>query len=46
MVHKTAARAPLSHKLAKYLKAIPIHLSGVRGESQPSTSHLSSLIFT
>lgn len=46
MVQATLARAPISHKLAKYLRATPVNLSGVRGQSQPSTSHLSTLTFT
>jgi hypothetical protein len=36
-----AVRARLAHKLAKYVRATPIHLTGVRGGAFPSTSHLS-----
>ena len=46
MVQATLARAPLSHKLAKYLRATPVHLNGIRGQSQPSTSHLSTFKYT
>lgn len=46
MVQATVVRAPLAHKLAKYLRASPVHLTGVRGQSQPSTSHLSTFAFT
>ena len=46
MVQAKVARAPLSHKLAKYVRATPVHLTGVRGQSQPSTSHLSKKTFT
>ena len=42
----TAARAKIAHKLARYYRATPIHLLGVRGDSQPSTSHLSIPLFT
>ena len=43
---KTVARANVAHKLARYVRATPVHLSGVRGSSQPSTSHLSSFCST
>jgi hypothetical protein len=44
---KTAtARAKIAHKLARYYRATPIHLTGTQGQSQPSTSHLSIPIFT
>lgn len=41
-----AARAKIAHKLARYYRATPIHLTGIQGQSQPSTSHLSIPIFT
>lgn len=41
-----AARAKIAHKLAKYYRATPIHLLGINGPSQPSTSHLSIFLFT
>jgi len=37
----TVTRARIAHKLAKYVRATSIHLTGVRGQSNPSTSHLS-----
>ena len=40
-----AARAKIAHKLARYARATPIHLSGISGSSQPSTSHLSISTF-
>lgn len=42
----TAARARIAHKLARYYRATPIHLLGLNGASQPSTSHLSIIHFT
>lgn len=33
-------RAKIAHKLAKYYRATPVHLSGLRAGSDPSTSHL------
>lgn len=44
MVQATTTRAPVAHKLARYVRATPVHLTGVRGQSQPSTSHLSTAI--
>lgn len=44
MVQAKITRAPVAHKLARYLRATPLNLTGVRGQSQPSTSHLSTLI--
>ena len=41
-----AARAKIAHKLAKYYRATPIHLLGTSGDSQPSISHLSIILFT
>lgn len=41
-----AARAKIAHKLARYYRATPIHLTGTRGDNQPSTSHLSIIAFT
>jgi len=46
MVQATITRAPAAHKLARYVRATPIHLTGVHGHSQPSTSHLSTLSST
>lgn len=40
-----AVRARLAHKLAKYVRATPIHLTGARGGAFPSTSHLSIALF-
>jgi hypothetical protein len=36
----TTTRARVAHKLAKYLRATPLHLTGVVGQANPSTSHL------
>lgn len=36
----TPTRAKIAHKLAKYLRATPVHLTGVVGQANPSTSHL------
>ena len=33
------------HKLAKYYRATPINLVGTKGQTQPSTSHLSTTLF-
>ena len=41
----TAARARIAHKLARYYRATPVHLQGISGTSQPSTSH-QSIIYT
>lgn len=38
---KAAVRAKIAHKLARYYRATPVHLAGTKGDSQPSTSHLS-----
>jgi hypothetical protein len=38
----TTARARIAHKLARYYRATPVHLAGVTGQSNPSTSHLST----
>jgi len=35
------ARAKVAHKLAKYVRATPIHLTGLTGSANPSTSHIS-----
>ena len=40
--NKTAPRARLAHKLAKYVRANPIHLQGRLGSQNPSISHLST----
>jgi large subunit ribosomal protein L6e len=36
----TTARARIAHKLARYYRATPVHLAGISGQSNPSTSHL------
>jgi hypothetical protein len=46
MVEATTRRANIAHKLARYVRATPAHLTGVRGQSQPSTSHLSTFVST
>jgi hypothetical protein len=38
----TTSRARIAHKLARYYRATPIHLSGLSGNSDPSVSHLST----
>jgi len=42
----TVTRARIAHKLAKYYRATPIHLTGVLGSANPSTSHLSNTFIT
>ena len=37
----TASRARIAHKLARYYRATSVHLSGLKGNSDPSTAHLS-----
>jgi len=37
----SAARAKIAHKLARYVRATPIHLTGIKGNNLPSASHLS-----
>lgn len=37
----TTSRAKIAHKLARYYRATPVHLSGLSGASDPSVSHLS-----
>ncbi len=39
--NKTAPRARLAHKLAKYVRAQPIHLQSRLSSQNPSTTHLS-----
>lgn len=41
----TVTRAKVAHKLAKYFRATPVHLTGVVGDANPSTSHLSNTLF-
>lgn len=36
----TTARARIAHKLARYYRATPVHLSGLSSAASPSTSHL------
>ena len=36
----TTARARIAHKLARYYRATAVNLTGVTGQSNPSTSHL------
>ncbi len=38
---KTAPRARLAHKLAKYVRANPIHLQSRLASQNPSIAHLS-----
>lgn len=38
----TTSRAKIAHKLARYFRATPVHLSGLSGASDPSVSHLSN----
>ena len=40
---KTAPRARLAHKLARYVRANPINLQSRLASQNPSTSHLSNL---
>ena len=42
---KTAPRARLAHKLAKYVRANPIHLQSRLGSQNPSVTHLSIFFF-
>lgn len=39
---KTAPRARLAHKLAKYVRATPIHIQSRLSSQNPSVSHLSN----
>lgn len=45
MVEKTKktvqARAKIAHKLAKYVRATPVHLPAGSSPAQPSVTHLS-----
>ncbi len=41
--NKTAPRARLAHKLAKYVRASPLHLQSRVSSQNPSISHLSTL---
>ncbi|MCL4116254.1 UNVERIFIED_CONTAM: hypothetical protein GTU68_028434 [Idotea baltica] len=41
----TQARGKIAHKLAKYVRATPINLLGVKNSNGPSVSHLSNLSF-
>lgn len=43
--NKTAPRAKLAHKLARYVRANPIHLQGRLSSQNPSITHLSTLSF-
>lgn len=43
--NKTAPRARLAHKLAKYVRANPIHLKSRLSQQNPSTTHLSNFMF-
>jgi len=40
--NKTAPRARLAHKLAKYVRANPIHVQSRSSVQSPSVSHLST----
>lgn len=48
MVEKTKktvqARAKIAHKLARYVRATPVHLPSGSSLSQPSVSHLSKIL--
>lgn len=48
MVEKTKktvqARAKIAHKLAKYVRATPVHLPVGSSPSQPSVTHLSTIL--
>lgn len=48
MVEKTKktvqARAKIAHKLARYVKAVPVHLPSGSCPAQPSVSHLSTAL--
>lgn len=43
---KAAPRARIAHKLARYFRAAPNHLAGVKGPNAPSTTHLRIAIIT
>lgn len=49
MVEKTKktvqARARIAHKLARYVRATPVHLNQGADASQPSVVHLSNFCF-
>lgn len=38
----TTSRARIAHKLARYYRATPVHLTGLSGDANPSTAHLST----
>lgn len=38
------ARAKIAHKLARYVKALPVHLPSGSCPAQPSVSHLSTCL--
>lgn len=42
----STARARIAHKLARYVRATPVHLTSLNGSANPSTSHLSTLFTT
>lgn len=48
MVEKTKktvqARAKIAHKLAKYVRAVPVHLHQGSCPAQPSVNHLSTFL--
>jgi len=41
--NKTVPRARLAHKLAKYVRATPVHLPSRLSSQNPTVSHLSIL---
>ena len=49
MVEKTKktvqARAKIAHKLARYVRATPVHLHAGSCPAQPSVVHLSTFLF-
>lgn len=42
---KTAPRARLAHKLAKYIRATPIHFQSKLATQNPSVAHLGTFLF-
>ena len=41
----TTVRARVAHKLAKYVRAQPVNSCGIRGTTNPSTSHIGKPLF-
>lgn len=40
----TPARARIAHKLAKYVRALPVHVNSSLDGSAPSVTHLSTIV--